>query len=529
LIQLVVGHGGQISEDSTIGHYISKFGDAHRDVIDPKFIIESVEKKSLQDINTYKVLPYEDANNDAERADVEHLVSYLDDSAAQQASQDEPEQKTRQARLDAASSFPEGMFVTKEDRIKLLNKNGFTDQEDEIILEEVRKNPHRRSTHRLFHEIADKIGRHTGNSIRYRYRTHLSNQLKYVYKTAPDGSLIYDAEGKLIPSEEMPNTLKNKFTAKDDYFLSRAVKENLSGRSDNGELKDYTLPGKFFEQMAKEFTNHTRAAWRDRYRKFVTPYGIQKYITYYETEIAEGRTPEEIKNYTGRHLYKSVKKQKQPAENDLDTLVGENLMRHNEELSEEQRQAKRRKQNSSDLANDDASNLFLQGDQSEISGMFESQAAAAVAAASNMSPSLAENIEDHLTEDLVTAKFFEFQPLDTVIDKMKEIVGRDYNSGEADQLIDALYEEAGVQKKFGTYIITSVCGDVALIPKYFEMFLKTGQNPPQNVHGVWIQRDDDLLKCADQSNDEKALEFVTKLHGEKRVNLRRTFMAENIV
>ena len=557
LINLITSHGGKVVEEASQGYYLSKFGDAHRDVIDPKFVLDSVEKKRIQSLNSYKVATYDDSSNsdavaaaaaaaaaakaatevseqnDASKATtddagvVQHLVTFIQSNDGSGRANDDQQQgdeldKLREERMNAASAVKEGNFVSKADRINLHNKNGFTRQEDDMILEEVRKNPHRRSTHKLFHEIAEKIGRHTGNSIRYRFRTHLQNELKYVYKTDDEGNLITDSVGKYIPTEAMPSTMKNKFTARDDYTLAKAVMDNIADRPEStpDDARDLVLPGKFFEQMAKDHPNHTRAAWRDRYRKFVVPYGVDKYLSYYEDELSANRVPEEIKNFTGRHLYKSAKKNK-ANDAELDTVVGESLLRHNNQL--QQSQGKRRRLNGS--SESDASNLFLHGDQAEIAGMLESQAAAAVAAASasNIHP----NIENQLTDDLVTQKFFEFHPLNTVVDKIREIVGRNFASEEAEELINALYSEAGIQKKFGMFIIASVCGDLTLIPDYIEQFLKTAQNPPVDIHGIWTKRDDELLKKADEG-DKEALEFVIKLHGDKRCDLRRTFMTDHV-
>lgn len=531
-MKLIAAHGGQISEDSAQGLFISKYGEAHRNAVDPKFITDSVAKQQLQDVNDYKISPFEDTTEGDSNVD-QLVTAYLgNDNHTQPEASDEIGPHNRQARLDAASSVPEGIFVSKQDRISLHNKNGFTDQEDELILEEVRKNPQRRSTHKLFHEIAETIGRHTGNSIRYRYRTHLVNRLKYVYKTNDQGQLLTDDNGKYIPSETMPLTMKNKFTAKDDYILAKAVLQNVGEKVETEEgpvHKDIILPGKFFEKMGQEFPNHTRAAWRDRYRKFLIPYGIDKYVQYYEAEVANDREPEEIKNFTGRHMYKSSKKSKPNEDSDIDIVVRQSLLEHNNEVAG-QSQNKRRKPNEVQQTGQDSSNLFLHGDQAEISGIFDSQDAVAVAAAASAQvDGVHPDIEDKLTDDLVTEKFFQFHPLIAVVEKVKEIVERSYSTGEAEELVQALEDEVGVHHKFGMYIIACVCGDMLLIPTFIEMFLKTGENPPFDVVGVWTPRDDQWLKNADLNGDKQALDRVLKLHGEERVELRRGFIEQEYV
>ncbi|ONH68601.1 DNA-binding protein RAP1 [Cyberlindnera fabianii] len=567
LVQTIIGHGGKVTDEAGDSLYVSKYGDESRNPVDPKFVYESVEKKQCLNADDYR-----------NYASVQHLVNYLDQdkdnsssdptdpqlqaaaAAAAAAAQDSPsdansqsqsqsvppsvqatgttgpansipdldDPQAREARLAAASAVPTGMFVTREDRINLHNKNGFTTQEDEIILEEVRTHPHRRSTHKLYNEIAAKIGRHTGNSIRYRFRTHLAPRLQYVYKINADGTLVLDADGKPIQEQDLPKTLKNKFTAKDDYTLCKEVRKIVDEKEQGPTPPDPTeliLPGKFFERLGVEYPNHSKSAWRDRYRKFALPFGIDKYVAYYEAEIAAGNTPVEMKNFTGRHLFKNKAKKDTESQNDnIDQVISDRLTQHNNEFVPEGRPQKKRKNNNEA---EDAANIFLAG-TSDITGLgsnnlFESQAAQAVAVANNATTEV--DPDEFLTDDLVTSKFFSFQPLLSVVDKITEIVNRSYESGDAEQLIQALYDETGIQKKFGTFIVTSVCGDVVLIPKYFEFFLKTGQNPPENVHGVWSPRDDAYLK----SDEPEKMEFLRRLHGQKRIDLRKSFADNNII
>lgn len=468
------------------------------------------------------------ANVASENDNVQQLVSFLD--------RDDANNQQQQVG-DAASSVPSSQaaalhLANTQTNAQLLarslpNKNGFTQEEDDLIMEEVRRNPNRRSTHKLFDEIAIKIGRHTGNSIRYRFRTHLASGLTYVYKTDPNGNLIFDENGNPIPTAGLPSTVKTRFTAEDDYALCSAVRKHLlSKHPDQYEPnpKDVILPGKFFEIMAdsSDLKHHTKAAWRDRYRKFAIPFGIDKFIEYYETEKQNGRTPEGIKNFTGKHLYKSAKR-----ERTVDEEVGETLAEHNDQFDQsKKRQSKKKK---TLLNQQDSNNLFVAGDQDELSDIaqsgnfFDSHAAAAVAAANKLNTPPVP--EDFLTEDLVTAKFFEFQPLISVVDKITEIVNRSYQSNDAEQLIAALYAEAGIQKKFGTFIITSVCGDLILIPKFVEIFLKTGENPPRHVHGIWTPQDDEYLK----SEIPERLDYLRRLHGTKRIDLRKSFISSDIV
>ncbi|CCH42665.1 DNA-binding protein RAP1 [Wickerhamomyces ciferrii] len=531
LEKLIIDHGGEVINDPGAGYYISKHHDPLRDAVDPKFIYESTEQKSLLKVDNYKLYNHANAGNDDH---VQQLVTYLHNDHNGQQQQQDPEQHQQQDQdhqvtgedhqpttvgdliHEKEPTSSNALVGANNESVRVhntsSNKNGFTKEEDEIILDEVRRNPNRRSTHVLFKEIAEKIGRHTGNSVRYRYRTYLVNQLDYVYQTDEKGNLILDDQGQPIIADKLPITLKTKFTADDDYLLCTLVRQNLQdklGDEYEPNPKNVILPGKFLEALAENHTNHTKSAWRDRYRKFAIPYGIDNYIEYYDNEIQQGRVPDNIRNFTGKHLFKSSKKYKNGELDDNE--VGERLSEHNDQQNR-RRPTKKRKTNEIQTTQD-SNNLFANGGQDDLNnydpenGDFaNSHTAAAVAAANRLNNP--PNPEDFLTSDLVTAKFFEFQPLISAVEKIEEIVNRAYEINDAEQLITAFYEEAGIQKKFGAYIITCVCGDLILIPKYIEMLLKTGENPPRDIHGIWTSRDDAYLK----SEIPERIEYIRRLH-----------------
>lgn len=467
------------------------------------------------------------ANIATENENVQHLVSFLDRDPTNDQQVESSASQATALQLVAQNNDQDGPRS---------NKKGFTPQEDAQILEEVRRNPNRRSTHKLFEEIAIKLKNHTGNSIRYRFRTHLISELQYVYEIDKNGKLILDEQGKPIKTKVFPSTVKTKFTADDDYTLCSSVRKHLNEKQVGGEAAklnptEVVLPGKFFEKLAEEknLKHHTKAAWRDRYRKFAIPFGIDKYIEYYQAEKKAGNTPEAIKNFTGKHLPKSLKRERN-VEGEVEKLI-----EHNKQYDQtNESQNKKPKPAPETLpapevqvqAPRDPNNIFDTAAHEQLAAIsqatsyYESDAAAAVAAANKLNSSPVP--EDFLTEDLVTAKFFEFQPLISVVDKISEIVNRSYQSDDAEQLISALYVEAGIQKKFGTFIITSVCGDLILIPKFVEIFLKTGENPPRHVHGIWTPQDDEYLK----SEIPERLDYLRRLHGSKRIELRKSFISE---
>nr|6LDM_A Chain A, DNA-binding protein RAP1 [Saccharomyces cerevisiae S288C] len=221
------------------------------------------------------------------------------------------------------------------------NKASFTDEEDEFILDVVRKNPTRRTTHTLYDEISHYVPNHTGNSIRHRFRVYLSKRLEYVYEVDKFGKLVRDDDGNLIKTKVLPPSIKRKFSADEDYTLAIAVKKQFyrdlfqidpdTGRSlitdedtptaiarRNMTMDPNHVPGsepnfaayrtqsrrgpiarEFFKHFAEEHAAHTENAWRDRFRKFLLAYGIDDYISYYEAEKAQNR-PEPMKNLTNR-------------------------------------------------------------------------------------------------------------------------------------------------------------------------------------------------------------------------------------
>lgn len=511
--------------------------------LSPQFVIDSVNKKELQNISDYLINSDSDTNNDTNNnnnnnSNISHDITndinsntsnnnHNHNSNDNSDNGDNSDKVQESLQLLAESnniSIPmpteQETSMTSQMSTHSNTKNGFTPEEDAFILDEVRKNPHRRSTHQLFKEIAIKLGKHTGNSIRYRFRTHLASSLNYVYKVDSNGILQLDENKNLIVSNELPPTVKNKFTADDDYLLAKEVKKRLSLlNSSNGndnsiiDSKPIPLPGKFFEELQENYPHHTKAAWRDRYRKFIVPYGLENYIKYYEEQKSQNLQPDEIKNFTGKNLYKSSKKFRQTSiglddnNSNSNDLVGETLNQFNNSEDNELNKMKKRKIDSnSDLSN----NLFATSEEQAI-------AAATETAQSDNPDRINPKI---LNGDLVTSKFLEFQSISSIVSKLDEIVNRNFDSGDAEELLLALYKECGIQKSFGYQIITTVCGDLILIPKYINMFLRTGENPPQNVHGIWTERDDNYLK----SNLPERLEYLKKLHGSKRIELRKSFI-----
>ncbi|KAI5952238.1 RAP1 [Candida jiufengensis] len=195
-------------------------------------------------------------------------------------------------------------------RKKSGNQNRFSTEKDEYILEQVRKNPKLRNSHEFFSKLAttEMLSMHTGPSIRSRYRIYLESNLKYVYKTDDRNRLIKDSNGELIKisTDELPETLRNKFTPEDDLHLCLQAEEWSKEvcKQNNTVYDPYpkkSLPYSFFNQLYKKFPRHTLNSWRDRYRYFITDGTIEQFKKYYNDCITKNQIPKCLKRVP-KHL-----------------------------------------------------------------------------------------------------------------------------------------------------------------------------------------------------------------------------------
>ncbi|KAM9926033.1 hypothetical protein OXX59_003487 [Metschnikowia pulcherrima] len=188
----------------------------------------------------------------------------------------------------------------------------FTPEADAYILEQVRMRPRFRTSHKFFEELAkhDMLKGHTGNSVRSRYRAHLEHKLQYVYKTDSYDNLILDEEGQKIPAEvSSAKTMKNKFTAEDDYHLCDDIIRHVSGIQSNGASDmtsgllnedKFSVSISFFDEYARNNPQHSSSSWRDRYRKFARPHGLQRYRDEYIRDCNTKEGPKPMRNMTSR-------------------------------------------------------------------------------------------------------------------------------------------------------------------------------------------------------------------------------------
>lgn len=499
LIMLIETNGGRVTDDYT-GYVILRYAYPEREVYKPEWIYDSVRSGTLRNGVAYRIAP------DAEG----ELAAIAADNAAQNDDQIALELIQQHA---AAQRAQEG---------GLGNKNGFTKDEDLFILEEVRKNPTRRATHKLFGEIASQLERHTGNLVRYRFRNHLQKQIGYVYKTDSRGELIRDEQGRLIKTEVLPTTVKRKFTLEDDYVLCKRVSEELD-RSHGSS----TLPSKFFDQLEKEYPQHLRAAWRDRYRKFAKNYGVKNYVEYYESQASQGKTAEPMKDFTARRNGKEGRgKRKTP---------GNLCMESKEQFEFPFGSSKRARSEPENVAVAAAAaavaakngGLFISDDQRhELSSLVDSSLQLDYGPQiplinGQLLTSLA--LSQLMPEDILVRFFdksFLHLTLSTVLERANDIVARGFSSNGAEELLNLLHNELGLHRSFGTELLTNCCGDLSLISKYLNLVINTGIHPPEGVSGIWTKEDDRKLL----SGIKEDYDLLVAKHGEAGVKLRRSFI-----
>lgn len=457
------------------------------------------------------------------------------------------------------------------------NKSLFTREEDEFILDVVRKNPTRRTTHTLYDEISHYVPNHTGNSIRHRFRVYLAKRLEYVYQVDDEGKLVRNEDGNLIKTDILPNGLKKKFTSEEDYKLALSVKKQFyrdlyQTDPDTGEslIRDddepsviakrqlvmnqdlpqseiptfdkYEVPDdrrgplsrEFFKNFANEMPTHSENAWRDRYRKFVFPYGIDAYLNYYQKCQEEGIVPEAIKNMTNRMKrngpapgnYNTLsKKAKKSTESNTHSQATETTLndfflesdafdlidgiRRDLHAAEAQQEEQARQLYAEDVAERIRHQVALEHEE------YDNYDVDSI----SFPPKLAEN------DDYFDHTFFNFTSTKQFIQKLEEIITREYDESQADVLVQDLAVECGIRKKYATSVLTALTGDISLFPRYFLTSFKHGIHPPQNVPGIWTKEDDEMLR----SKNPDGMKLLEKKHGIARMQMRIRLQENDLV
>lgn len=498
-------------------------------------------------------------------------------------------------------------------------KSVFTEEEDKFIMEVVRKNPTRRTTHTLFDEISQYVPNHTGNSIRHRFRVYLSKHLDYVYQVDETGRLVHDDDGNLIKTKIFPQSIKKKFTAEEDYALAIAIKKQFyrdlfqvdpdTGRSlitsddspsavakrklmmapdhvpgteptfgeYRAERRRGPISREFFRRFAEANPIHSENAWRDRFRKFLLNFGVDEYINYYEGKVATDQVPEPMKNLTNRQKtrkmpapgnYNSAQKKAKlmhAKDNDknivMDTqgISRSNPIPENELLDEDTmnfissiKNDLCKIENSNDgfpTAENPSSraNVVTAGNvksgiptgssdtvqSNDVPFEYPQDIADAIRNDFNQEEAQYDNIDPNMipfpptiaTMDRFLPQFFQFYNTQQFINKVNEVISRDYEPTEAEKLVQDLADEAGVRVSFSTSILTTLSGDLIVFPRYFLNMFKDNVNPPKNVPGIWTPEDDEMLK---QGRPE-IVESLIKKHGSARVEMRCKFIERDLI
>lgn len=553
------------------------------------------------------------------------------------------------------------------------HKNIFSEDEDQFILDVVRKNPTRRSTHTLFEEISRFMPNHTGNSIRHRYRGYLSKRLDFVYQVDKNGKLVRDERGNLIKTNVLPPSLKRKFTADEDYGLAIAIKKQFyrdafqvdpeSGSSlishqetavdiakrnmtmdphhvpgNEPSFKDFRVYGRrgpvareFFKTYAELVPTHTESAWRDRFRKFLLVFGIDAYIDYYEECKAIGKEPEPLKNMTVRKKkrgdltpgnynssLKRVASDSEPvfdpmsskrrhymestepelikvdkntgtidattdmvSNNSNNTMSNTGVSLDNKDInstghhegkltstephvtleqtpfgetahhksvsagtiSENNKnktpQRKTTEDYDNELLDEETRNFIssLKDDLNKINNNLPFEYPPDIAEAIRTDYAMEEMKFDTIdpdtiqwppkiaSMDLFLPKFFQLESTRDFMKRVNDVISRDYEPSQAEMLVQNLADECGIRRNFCTAMLTSLSGDLMVIPRYFLNMFQTNTNPPSNVPGIWTASDDAMLR----KGGPHELQELEKKHGSGRIEMRKRFIETALI
>lgn len=180
----------------------------------------------------------------------------------------------------------------------------FTPHEDEYILDRARRESHQMNSHLWFVELANapEMGDHTGESIRSRFRRFLKPKLTYVFQLDEKNEPVKDLNGDFIRVPVDEYQMKIPFTPKDDYLCCHYIlEEEFKAKKAFGNTAQIHLDrnaklttssfGAFRRLSKVSGTRHTLNSWRDRYRKYLNPYGVSNYKEYYERCLEKGQTP----------------------------------------------------------------------------------------------------------------------------------------------------------------------------------------------------------------------------------------------
>ena len=170
----------------------------------------------------------------------------------------------------------------------------FTSEEDSILMEELRKRHWMGIRgHHVYDEIATlpyfRSRNRTGSSLRERMRT-LKFNVGFVYQCDNKNRLLKDEQGRLIKTTMIRNKL-NPYVAADDLILSKTVYLKLDIVTDEKGFETVVFPTNFYDKFAVVYDSHTPESWRQRFKNYISIFGIANYLKYYIMERKQGREP----------------------------------------------------------------------------------------------------------------------------------------------------------------------------------------------------------------------------------------------
>ncbi|KAK6454582.1 DNA-binding protein [Scheffersomyces xylosifermentans] len=440
--------------------------------------------------------------------------------------------------------------------------NRFTKEKDEFILRQVRMNPKLRHSHRFYSDLAQEeiLKGHTGNSVRSRFRKHLEPDLEYVYKVDDNGRVMKDEEGRKIKLSlsEFPETLKNKYDAKDDYLLVTEAKDYIFKHYGKQMDTKIILPYSFFNDLYRKEPKHTLHSWRDRYRKFITDGTIEEYIQYYENCKKENREAKPLVRVnatnTGNVQVRNLVGSNVRGEDEVSAL-DEEIGELKSSLIDDTLQPIKPPKLVNDLGEDDdeEENTELGVDIPDSVEVFEDAASQVLSQSqatqdegpedsaetqfdTQGAPVTYKYIDKSTTfDDMLTKRAYKSLDSGELLPKVNEVV----KSGEPDavRLFERL-EKIGLSTALISHIIYSTSADLGLFSTYFEIFLRNltiwledeEKTQPDykalrvnNVGGIWNEKsdkklgtpqEDDLLDVHSKSQIRRRKEFFRQLESQ---------------
>ncbi|KGK39353.1 hypothetical protein CAS74_004602 [Pichia kudriavzevii] len=170
----------------------------------------------------------------------------------------------------------------------------FTDDEDKVLMEEIRKRHWMGIKGHLIYEAISELPyfknrRRTSASLRERMRT-LKFNLGYVYQVDKNHNLLRDEKGNYIKTTKVSNKLI-PYNAEDDMILAKTVYQHIDFTVDEQGFEIMVFPTNFYDKFASVYDNHPAESWRQRLKNYIIPFGIVNYLKYYILEMKQGRKP----------------------------------------------------------------------------------------------------------------------------------------------------------------------------------------------------------------------------------------------